>query len=132
MRKVLILGSGAAGLTAAIYAARANLEPALVHGVQRGGQLTITTEVEHYPGFPRRGEFRASKTMFEGARRNPRVEWITNAEVTEITGEGDGLGRKITGAMLRDTITGETRFHAAGGVFMAIGHQPNSQPFREW
>jgi len=70
--------------------------------------------------------------MLERARRNPRVEWITNAEVTEITGEGDGLGRKITGAMLRDTVTGETRFHAAGGVFMAIGHQPNSQPFREW
>jgi thioredoxin reductase (NADPH) len=252
MRKVLILGSGAAGLTAAIYAARANLEPALIHGVQRGGQLTITTEVENYPGFQhgimgpalmeemeaqakrfgtafiegtvtkvdlsispfkvwidddkvelaealivatgasakllglpsesafmgfgvsacatcdgfffknqevlvvgggdtameeanyltkfaskvtvvhRREEFRASKIMLERARRNPKVEWIINSEVTEITGEGDGLGRKITGAMLRDTVTGETRFHAAGGVFMAIGHQPNSQPFREW
>jgi thioredoxin reductase (NADPH) len=75
----------------------------------------------------RRDEFRASKIMLERARRNPKIEFHTNVIVEEILGELPKPG--VTGVRLRDARSGETRVLPVGGVFVAIGHQPNSQLF---
>jgi thioredoxin reductase (NADPH) len=75
----------------------------------------------------RRDEFRASRIMLDRVRANPKIEFITNAVVDEVLGELPRPG--VTGARLRDTRTGATRELAVGGIFVAIGHQPNSQIF---
>jgi thioredoxin reductase (NADPH) len=75
----------------------------------------------------RRDEFRASKIMQERALANPKIEVIWNAEVVEVLGDDT-----VTGVRLRDTVTGETRALQTDGVFVAIGHTPNTELFHDW
>ena len=243
--KVIILGSGPAGYTAAIYAARATLRPLLLEGMQPGGQLTITTEVENFPGFPegvmgpalmeemkkqaerfgtrvvtaeatrvdlsqrpfrvttadaeytchalviatgasakwmglpsekvyqgrgvsacatcdgfffknvevgvvgggdtaieeatfltkfatkvhlihRRSELRASKIMQQKALENPKLTFEWNSVVEEVLGDG----KAMTGVRLKSTKDGSTRQLALQGLFMGIGHEPNTGLFK--
>jgi thioredoxin reductase (NADPH) len=242
--KVVILGSGAAGLTAAIYAARAQLDPLVIAGSQRGGQLTLTTEVENYPGFVegiqgpelmeimrkqaerfevdfidddatsvdfrthpfhirvrdasyhaeaviiatgagtnwlglpneqrlighgisscapcdafffrgkevavvgggdsameealvltkfatkvtiihRRDRFRASKIMVDRAMRHGKINVLWNTVVDDIIGDGS-----VQGLQLRNVLTGNRRDFRVDGLFVAIGHHPNTELFR--
>lgn len=246
VREVIIIGSGPAGYTAAIYAARANLQPLLFQGMQPGGQLTITTDVENFPGYPdgvmgpkmmedlqkqaerfgtqirfehivevdlsrrpftlktdfdtyhaksviiatgasakllglpsetelmghgvsacatcdgaffkqkhvlivgggdtameeanfltrhaarvtivhRRDEYRASKIMLDRARANPKIDWMPFKAVHEILShEGK---KKVRAVVLEDTRTKERTEVVCDGIFVAIGHQPNSSLF---
>lgn len=242
-REVIIIGSGPAGLTAAIYAGRANLKPLVFEGFQPGGQLMITTEVENYPGFRsgimgpelmdelraqaerfgtefitadvtrvelsadkkiiweeeaayeaktviistgaranllglenesrlmgrgvsacatcdgffftdkvicvvgggdsaleeatfltrfaskvyvihRRDQFRASKIMVKKAEENSKIEFVWNSTVEDILGD-----QTVSGVQLKNRVTGETTVLELEGVFVAIGHTPNTKLF---
>ena len=247
-RKVIIIGSGPAGLTAALYAGRANLSPLVFEGQQPGGQLTITTEVDNYPGFPegimgpelmdairkqaqrfgaetvfksvesvdlskrpfkivadgeeyfaesliistgasakllsipsesefmgygvsacatcdgfffknqhvvvvgggdtameeatyltkhaarvtvvhRRNELRASKAMVDKAKKNPKIDFVWDSVVDEVLGTSEGGHKKLTGVRLKNLKTNATIVFPCDGLFLAIGHQPNTTLF---
>jgi thioredoxin reductase (NADPH) len=247
IENVIIIGSGPAGYTAALYAARADLKPLMFCGLEPGGQLMITTDVENYPGFPdgimgpelmelfkrqaerfgtridhreitkvdfsarpfkvwagdeefqagaviistgasakwlglpsevtfggfgvsacatcdgfffrgkelivvgggdtameeanyltrhashvylihRREEFRASKIMQDRVLANPKITTILNTTIDEIVGVTEPV-KRVTGVKLRNTQTGETSEMGIQGVFIAIGHKPNSDLF---
>ncbi len=246
MFNVVIIGSGCAGNTAAIYTGRAGLEPLVIKGHEIGGQLSLTTEVENFPGFPegingpdlienmrrqaerfgavyrdgqvaeadlskrpfrlnvegewietrtlivasgakarwldlpseqrlighgvsscatcdgffyrekkimvvgggdsameeanfltrfgrevalvhRRDAFRASKIMLERAKANPKIEFIMNTTVDEVFDVKENV---VTGVRLRNLVTGETWERGVDGLFVAIGHVPNTQVFK--
>ena len=92
--KVLVIGSGPAGCTAAIYAARACLEPVLVHGLQAGGQLTTTTEVENFPGFAERVQ----------------GPWL----MEQMTAQAANVGAKIVADIINDVDFSSRPFRCAG------------------
>ncbi len=245
IENVTIIGTGPAGYTAAIYTARANLEPLCLEGDQPGGQLTITTDIENYPGFPeaiaggllmdsfrkqaerfgprvvsgsvvkadlskrpftlelsngkkistrtviiatgasakwlglpsekrlqgkgvsacatcdgfffrnlnvavvgggdtameeatfltrfamsvtiihRREKFRASKIMIEKAQKNPKIQFMLDSAIDEILGDNS-----VTSIRVKNLKTGEMREIPMDGVFMGIGHEPNTGPFK--
>lgn len=249
VHNVIIIGSGPAGLTAALYTGRANLKPLVFEGLQPGGQLTITTEVENYPGFEhgimgpelmdvmrkqaqrfgadchfkivdkvdfssqpfkvytgkdehlahsvilatgasakllgldtetefmgygvsacatcdgfffkdqrivvigggdtameeagyltkfgkevvivhRREEFRASKIMLERAQKNPKIKLLTDTVLEEVIGVNENGKKRVTGAKFKNVKTGETYIHECEGIFLGIGHKPNTDIFK--
>jgi thioredoxin reductase (NADPH) len=107
--KVMIIGSGPAGCTAAVYAARAGLEPVMVHGIQPGGQLTITTDVENYPGFAEviQGPWLMQQMEAQAANVGTRIisDIITEIDLSKrpFVAKGDGGTTYIADSLVIST-----------------------------
>lgn len=123
--KVLIIGSGPAGYTAAIYAARAMLEPILIAGIQQGGQLTVTTEVENYPGFadPIQGPWLMEQMLAQAKHVGTR---IINDHITDADLSGPPFVLKGDSG---ETYSGETLIIATGAQARWLG-LPSEEAFR--
>src|SRR5487761_1684542 len=123
--KVLIIGAGPAGYTAAIYAARANLAPLLVAGLQPGGQLTITTDVENYPGF---AEIVQGPWLMEQMQR--QAEHVGTRIVSDVITAID-LGRRpfVTTGDSGDRYVGESVIIATGAQARWLG-LPSEETYR--
>jgi thioredoxin reductase (NADPH) len=114
--KVVIIGSGPAGLTAAIYAARADLAPLVIEGIQPGGQLTITTEVENYPGFPEGVMGPEMMDLFRQQAERFSTAFLTD-EVTSI----DFSKRPFSIGIGRKTILADALILATGATAKLLG-----------
>ena len=115
--KLIIIGTGAAGYTAAIYAARANLEPLVIDGLQPGGQLTTTTEVENFPGFPKGI---TGPELMELMRQ--QAEKFGTRFVSDVVMSSDLSGRPLKLAMGNDnTLEAETLIIATGATAKYLG-----------
>src|SRR5438105_12506954 len=104
-KRVMVVGGGDTAMEEATYLTRFCSEVIVVH---------------------RRHELRASKIMQERAFANPKIRFIWNAEVAEVLGGGEAMTRRLTGVKLMDTQTGGLTEHPIDGLFIAIGHQPNT------
>src|SRR6201985_1739440 len=115
--KVVIIGSGPAGYTAAIYAARARLNPVLIQGIQPGGQLTITTDVENYPGF---AEIIQGPWLMEQMQR--QAEHVGTRIIVDMVVEIDLSGRPfVARGDTGDVYTGDTVIIATGAQARWLG-----------
>ncbi|MGA8182619.1 MAG: thioredoxin-disulfide reductase [Terriglobia bacterium] len=116
MRNVVIIGSGCAGLTAAIYAARANLNPLVVRGHEAGGQLTLTTLVENYPGFPKGVQGPELIELMQKQAQEFGAEFL-EGDVTRV----DLSKRPFTVEMGKETLQTQALIVATGASAMLLG-----------